>query len=70
MKKMLKRLPGLRGLAAELHDLRIRRDSDLDDAFLTEAAERAPDVCGHSVVWPWIKEHIHRPVHAERTMPA
>lgn len=94
---MLKRLPGLRGLAAELHDLRTRleqsharelegqaemarlrdalstaeerarslqlcgQSSDLDDAFLTEAAERAPEFCGHSVVWPWIKEHINRP---------
>lgn len=97
LKQVLKRLPGLRGLAAELHDLRIRleqsharelegraemvrlrdalraaeersrslqlcgQSSDLDDAFLTEAAERAPDFCGHSVVWPWIKEHINRP---------
>lgn len=97
LKQVLKRLPGLRGLAAELHDLRIRleqsharelagqaemarlrdalsaaeararslqlcgQSSDLDDAFLTEAAERAPAFCGHSVVWPWIKEHINRP---------
>jgi SAM-dependent methyltransferase len=97
LKQVLKRLPGLRGLAAELHDLRIRleqshareltgqaemarlrdalktaeersrslqlcgQSSDLDDAFLTEAAERAPEFCGHSVVWPWIKEHINRP---------
>ncbi|OOG87162.1 hypothetical protein B0E41_04470 [Hydrogenophaga sp. A37] len=28
---------------------------------MTEAAERAPEFCGHSVVWPWIKEHINRP---------
>lgn len=97
LKQVLKRLPGLRGLAAELHDLRTRleqsharelagqaemarlrdalstaeararslqlcgQSSDLDDAFLTEAAERAPAFCGHSVVWPWIKEHINRP---------
>lgn len=97
LKKVLKRMPGLRGLAQELTDLRLQvqagqereqraheerlrlqgelqqaRDmigrlqlcgasSDLDDIMVPEAGSRAPAFCGHSVVWPWLQEHINRP---------
>lgn len=97
LKKVLKRMPGLRGLAQELTDLRLQvqagqereqraheerlrlqgelqqaRDmigrlqlcgasSDLDDILVPEAGSRAPAFCGHSVVWPWLQEHINRP---------
>ena len=97
LKKVLKQLPGLKGLADELASLRLQvqacqqreqqaheerlrlqgelqqaretvgrlqlcgASSDLDVLLLPEASSRAPDFCGHSVVWPWIREHINRP---------